>query len=129
MYNVDVEIIDHSANLPYIENENDINEESKMDTMKNTLKDNSQFSKQNTLDLKQQNINGIKFKCPAHFCWTCSGGIPPTSTSDDNGKETTQEKLGNKKRIDGAVKSVSSLATITNAFKEKKGTLFVSYEN
>ncbi len=122
MYNVDVEIIDHNVNLPYIEN--DINRENKMDIMKNTLEDEKRFSKQNIIDLKQQNMSGIKFKCPAHFCWTCSSGVPPTS--DDNGKETTQEKLGNKKRINDDGKSVSSLATIANAFKGKKGVLFVS---
>ena len=56
----------------------------------------------------------IKFKCPAHECWTCSGGPPPAAAplvGDDSEKDTPvksseKKKKGGKKRKSGALSSL-----------------------
>ena len=58
----------------------------------------------------------IKFRCPAHECWTCSGGPPPAATplvGDDSEKDTPvktsekkKKKKGGKKRKSGALSSL-----------------------
>jgi hypothetical protein len=69
-----------------------------------------------------KHVPGIKFTCPAHFCWTCCGGFPPISSddpninvSDDNHNEPN--KKGKRKKNKNVMSS---------AFQEKKETLMVS---
>ena len=64
----------------------------------------------------------IKFRCPAHECWTCSGGPPPMcrpalvgeDLDDDSPKKTSGKKR--KKRKSG---SSTSTSTMWGAKKER----------
>jgi hypothetical protein len=64
-----------------------------------------------------QNITTVPlFTCPAHHCWTCSGGVPPRM--DDNDNPIAKEK--DKKKI----KKIQM--NEAKNFVEKKDGLFVS---
>ena len=82
-----------------------------------------------------------KFKCPAHTCWCCSGGMPPdpnaaAATDADggasggdggtDGKDGTSPKVGAKGKKGGKKGKKRKKAKVDNAFGEKKEQLFVS---
>lgn len=67
---------------------------------------------------------GIKFTCPAHFCWTCCGGVPPRSGDDQNIKicndnRSNSKKINSNKKGKGKKKNNA----LSSAFQEKKETL------
>jgi hypothetical protein len=72
---------------------------------------------------------GIKFTCPAHFCWTCCGGVPPRS-GDDQNIQTCDDNRSNSKKINSNKKGKGkkNKNTMSSAFQEKKETLMVSFE-
>ena len=64
-----------------------------------------------------QNITTVPlFTCPAHHCWTCSGGVPPRMEDNDNQIAKEKDKKTIKKRQNNDAKN----------FVEKKDRLFVS---
>jgi len=77
-----------------------------------------------------------KFKCPAHTCWCCSGGMPP----DPNAATNTTAAAGDAAAADGSGEACCKGAKkkggkkgkkrkkvkVDNAFGEKKEQLFVS---
>lgn len=77
-----------------------------------------------------------KFKCPAHTCWVCSGGMPP----DPNATTNTTAAAGDAAAADGSGEACCKGAKkkggkkgkkrkkvkVDNAFGEKKEQLFVS---
>ena len=77
-----------------------------------------------------------KFKCPAHTCWVCSGGMPP----DPNAATNTTAAAGDAAAADGSGEACCKGAKkkggkkgkkrkkvkVDNAFGEKKEQLFVS---
>ena len=85
-----------------------------------------------------------KFKCPAHTCWCCSGGIPPDPNAaavtdadggasggdgGNDGKDGVSPKAGakGKKGGKGGKKGKKrKKVKVDNAFGEKKEQLFVS---
>uniref|UniRef100_A0A7S3V9M3 Histone-lysine N-methyltransferase n=1 Tax=Chaetoceros debilis TaxID=122233 RepID=A0A7S3V9M3_9STRA len=84
---------------------------------------------QNSQEEQEVQHHRIKFSCPAHTCWTCSGGMPPREkelgvqqcedhgNANGNGVEKKVGKKPNKKRRKG-------IDVISTAFKDKKGDLF-----
>ena len=81
-----------------------------------------------------------RFKCPAHTCWTCSGGMPPDPNALMSGAEGegTAEKVGKddggaasargtKKGGKGKKGRKKKRVKSDNAFAEKKEQLFVSH--
>jgi len=86
-----------------------------------------------------------KFKCPAHTCWCCSGGIPPdpnaaaaaANTGDggvggdgdaggDDGANSKAGGKGKKGGKGGKKGKKRKKVKVDNAFAEKKEQLFVS---
>ena len=65
-----------------------------------------------------------KFTCPAHHCWTCSGGMPPRMLDHDDNNINQKERdiPSNKKGKKGKRKRNDMAAS----FQEKKESLFVS---
>jgi hypothetical protein len=69
----------------------------------------------------------IKFTCPAHFCWTCCGGVPPRTSDDQNIKisdvnHNKTAKINSQRKGKGK----KNKNTMSSAFQEKKETLMVS---
>ena len=82
-----------------------------------------------------------KFKCPAHTCWCCSGGMPPDPNAaaatdaeggasggdgGTDGKDGTSPKAGAEGKKGGKKGRKRKKAKVDNAFGEKKEQLFVS---
>jgi len=60
-------------------------------------------------------VSRPKFRCPAHHCWTCSGGIPPDSLQpSESDLDLNATLVFKKKKKKG----------ISNSFQQKKEMLF-----
>ena len=94
---------------------------------KNHIDDNDEITKKNNTSCTVvTTATRPKCVCPAHACWTCSGGPPPVDSSSNpqnesnDKKEQQQQKKGKQKR------SKKKCKKSYNVFTEKKGDLFVS---
>lgn len=66
-----------------------------------------------------EKVKAPRFVCPAHNCWTCSGGIPPDGKSEDKEEEIASNKKGRGKK--------RKCNHWNKVFGEKPGRLLVSY--
>ena len=77
-----------------------------------------------------------KFTCPAHQCWTCSGGIPPDDVPPESVEASDvqctvvpdTETISNKGRGKGKRRKSKGKVNhpLSNSFQSKNETLFVS---
>jgi hypothetical protein len=69
-----------------------------------------------------------KFVCPAHHCWTCSGGVPPRMEEDENGESNNIDKKeeGQSRKKKGKKGKQKKKESLFTSFMEKKERLFVS---
>ncbi len=136
MYDVDVvvEAVDSrvhtfSSSSSCSSSNDDSKEEMQIDHNMGTDDEEDDTENENKVLISSGSNSRPKFTCPAHSCWTCSGGPPPdmeestepTTTVNSNDDKLTKKQGKTKK---GAKKG-------ENAFSEKKEKrLFVSiYEN
>ena len=71
-----------------------------------------------TNEVHSETIKIPKFVCPAHSCWTCSGGVPPEHGSKNIGDDDKSKKKGRGKK--------RKKCQWSKVFGEKPGRLFVS---
>jgi hypothetical protein len=70
----------------------------------------------------------LKFKCPAHFCWTCSGGVP---LDDDGVQEKSINIMENHdnsiRDVKAKKRSQSKSNSLYACFQDKSGDLIVRF--
>jgi len=64
-----------------------------------------------------------KFQCPAHYCWACSGDMPPRAEESNNDETSSEEPLEKKGK---KAKKSKKCEALSAAFRTKKERLFVS---
>lgn len=70
-----------------------------------------------------------KFICPAHRCWTCSGGVPPRreERNDNDGTKKEEPPILVKKKSQKAKRGKKrKIEPLSTSFLEKKERLYVS---
>lgn len=145
MYDVEIEEVSMAvttSRMKKIANHNSNDDDSNEDVCSDTAMDIESGGDRETLDKKITGtaITRPKFICPAHSCWTCSGGMPPSEedmmnvseeTSSRNNHERSNEGDDNTRKNQQAGKKKGKKrgkkSTTDNAFSEKKEKrLFVS---
>ena len=93
---------------------NDSIDTDEMKEDKNHIDDNDEITKKNNTSCTVvTTATRPKCVCPAHACWTCSGGPPPVDSSSNpqnesnDKKEQQQQKKGKQKRGKKYIKSLT----------------------
>ena len=103
------------------DNTNEIKEE------KDHNGDNDEITKRsNTTCTAVLSATRPKFICPAHACWTCSGGPPPLDSSSDPQNESNDKKQQQQQQRGRQKRGKKRSKKVYDVFTEKKGDLFVS---
>eukprot|EP00559_Dactyliosolen_fragilissimus_P005889 CAMPEP_0184861972 /NCGR_PEP_ID=MMETSP0580-20130426/6530_1 /TAXON_ID=1118495 /ORGANISM="Dactyliosolen fragilissimus" /LENGTH=1262 /DNA_ID=CAMNT_0027359655 /DNA_START=318 /DNA_END=4106 /DNA_ORIENTATION=- len=113
MYDVDIEVTEQSSAmlLPIDELKEDVENSSRKKSCASIESDKECFEKsQEKLRTQKslQSMSKVKFVCPAHSCWTCSGGIP-LDPNQQPIPEVLNFKKSKKKKKKKASENLSSM--------------------
>jgi len=112
MYDVDVKLTYHTISIPASSNQT-IEQDQLMD---GDSHDHQHISGNSS---EEKVISRPKFRCPAHYCWTCAGGIPhdslppPKSDLDISASRSYKKKRSKEQQF------------LANAFLQKKNEILL----